>query len=277
MLKSPVTGKYYTFVTQADGNKVAQLELQDNGDGTVNANIVRILDLPVPTGDTEDSQAEGLVVDQELGFLYVAMEEEVGILKFSAEVNAGNNFNVIQPIGRDELVPDIEGLSIYYGADGTGYLLASSQGDSSYAVFSREGTNEYLGSFFVGDNGDIDQANETDGLDIINVPLGDEYPNGLLVVQDGANDPQKVVEDEEELENASTNFKFIDPQEIAIALPNTVKLDSTSYNPRNPQPNSLVNGIASGDTTQNSTILWARSTFVGEVVFEYSTGVLISV
>jgi len=232
--KSPVTGKSYTFVTQADGNQVAQLELKDNGDGTVDAEIVRILNLPVPTGDAEDSQAEGLVVDQELGFLYVAMEEEVGILKFSAEVNGGDDYTVIQPIGRDELVPDIEGLSIYYGDNGTGYLLASSQGDSSYAVFSREGTNEYLGSFVVGDNGDIDQANETDGLDIINVPLGDKYPKGLLVVQDGANDPQKVVEDEEELENASTNFKFIDLQELTKALP-TFKLDPTSYDPRNPE------------------------------------------
>ncbi|MEO1765412.1 MAG: PhoD-like phosphatase N-terminal domain-containing protein, partial [Cyanobacteria bacterium J06629_18] len=34
---------------------------------------------------------------------------------------------------------------------------------------------------------------------------------------------------------------------------------------------SLVNGIASGDTTQDSTVLWARSTFAGEVTFEYST------
>ena len=230
--KSPVTGKSYTFVTQADGNQVAQLELKDNGDGTVDAEIVRILNLPVPTGDVADSQAEGLVVDQELGFLYVAMEEEVGILKFSAEVNGGDDYTVIQPIDRDELVPDIEGLSIYYGDNGKGYLLASSQGDSSYAVFSREGNNEYLGSFVVGDNGNIDQANETDGLDIINVPLGDKYPNGLLVVQDGANDPQKVVQDEEELENASTNFKFIDLQELATALP-FFKLDTTSYDPRN--------------------------------------------
>ncbi|MEL6162264.1 MAG: alkaline phosphatase D family protein [Cyanobacteria bacterium J06628_3] len=34
---------------------------------------------------------------------------------------------------------------------------------------------------------------------------------------------------------------------------------------------SLINGIASGDTKQNSTVLWARSTSEGEVTFEYST------
>ncbi|MBD2204632.1 alkaline phosphatase D family protein [Calothrix sp. FACHB-1219] len=32
-----------------------------------------------------------------------------------------------------------------------------------------------------------------------------------------------------------------------------------------------MNGIASGDTTQNSTVLWARSIFPGKVKFEYST------
>ncbi|AFY48976.1 phosphodiesterase/alkaline phosphatase D [Nostoc sp. PCC 7524] len=33
----------------------------------------------------------------------------------------------------------------------------------------------------------------------------------------------------------------------------------------------LANGIASGDTTQTSSVLWARSTFLGQVTFEYST------
>ncbi|MGF1674793.1 MAG: phytase, partial [Rivularia sp. (in: cyanobacteria)] len=160
---------------------------------------------------------------------------------------------------------------MYYGANGTGYLIANSQGDSSYAVFSREGNNEYLGSFIVGDNNGIDQVNESDGLDVINVPLGSEFPNGLLVLQDGANDPQNAVEDDEELENNSTNFKFVPWDGVANAFDNPLQIDTISYNPRNPQPQSLVNGIASGDTTQNSTVLWARSTFPGEITFEYAT------
>ncbi len=267
---SPVSGTSYAFVTQADGNQVAQLELVDDG-GTVSANVVRVLDLPVPTGDTADSQSEGIVVDQELGLLYVALEEEVGILKFSAEPDGGDSFQIIQPVDADYLVPDIEGLSIYYGADGSGYLIANSQGDSSYAVFSREGTNEYLGSFVVGDNGDIDQVNESDGLDVINVPVGSAFPNGLVVLQDGANDPQNVVEDEEELENNSTNFKFVPWESVAGSFENPLDIDPTSYDPRNPGVHSLVNGVASGDVTQDSVVLWARSTFPGDVTFEYST------
>lgn len=36
-------------------------------------------------------------------------------------------------------------------------------------------------------------------------------------------------------------------------------------------PASLPNGVSSGDTTQSSTVLWTRSTTLGDVVFEYST------
>ncbi|MGF1524669.1 MAG: alkaline phosphatase D family protein [Leptolyngbyaceae cyanobacterium] len=35
-------------------------------------------------------------------------------------------------------------------------------------------------------------------------------------------------------------------------------------------PTSLPNGVASGDTTQTSTVLWTRSTIPGDVLFEYS-------
>ncbi|NJN02523.1 MAG: phytase [Leptolyngbyaceae cyanobacterium SL_1_1] len=268
--KSPVSGKSYVFVTQADGNQVAQLELVADGSGGVSANVVRMLSLPVPTGDPTDSQSEGIVVDQELGLLYVALENEVGILKFSAEPTGGNDFSIVQPIGRSELVPDIEGLSIYYGPNGTGYLIANSQGDSSYAVFSREGTNEYLGSFIIGDNGAIDQVNESDGLEVISTPLGSAFPFGLMIVQDGANDPQVVVQDDEELENVSTNFKFVPWESVANAFPNPLDIAPGSYDPRHPKAQSLVNGVASGDTTQKSTVLWARSTLPGEVTFEYA-------
>ncbi|MEL7228155.1 MAG: phytase, partial [Cyanobacteria bacterium J06576_12] len=232
-------------MTQADGNEVAQLELVDQA-GRVTANVVRMLSLPIPTGDAADSQSEGIVVDQELGFLYVALEEEVGILKYSAEPNGGDDFRVVQPVDADYLTPDIEGLNIYYGADGEGYLIANSQGDSSYAVFNREGPNEYLGSFVVGDSGDIDQVNESDGLDVVNGPLGSAFPNGLLVLQDGANDPQNVVEDDEELENNSTNFKFVPWDSVATSFDDPLDIDTTSYDPRNPGVHSLVKVLSVG-------------------------------
>ncbi|MEL7038367.1 MAG: phytase, partial [Cyanobacteria bacterium J06592_8] len=249
--KSPVSGQSYAFVTQADSNQFAQLELVDNGLGEVDANLVRTIELPTPTGEPGDSQSEAIVVDQELGFVYLAIEEEVGILKFQAEPDAGDEFEVVYDVEDDILVPDLEGLILYYGDNGEGYLIASSQGDSSYGLFDRAGNNEFLGQFIIAGNGDIDQVNETDGFDLTNVALGSAYPNGLFVVQDGANDPQSVVEDEEELENNSTNFKFVPWESIANAFPDPLLIDTTSYNPRNPN-SSLISGTSEAEILEGT-------------------------
>jgi myo-inositol-hexaphosphate 3-phosphohydrolase len=245
--KSPVSGISYAFVTQADSNQFAQLELIDNGSGKVDANLVRTIELPTPTGDPSDSQSEAIVVDQELGFVYLAIENEVGILKFQAEPNAGDNFEVIYSVEDDVLVPDLEGLILYYGDNGNGYLIASSQGDSSYGLFERSGNNEFLGRFIIAGNGDIDQINETDGFDLTNVALGEAFPNGLFVVHDGANDPQSLVQDEEELENNSTNFKFVPWESVANAFPESLIIDTNSFDPRNPN-SSLIGGTSEAET-----------------------------
>ncbi|MGF1478496.1 MAG: phytase [Cyanophyceae cyanobacterium] len=268
---SPVSGAEYAFVSQSDGNQVAQLELVADGD-TVAAEVVRSFAVPVPEGeDIEDGQVEGMVVDRELGYLYVG-QEGFGIYKYYAEPDAGNDGLLIDVAGGDNLVADIEGLTIYYGADGNGYLLASSQGDSTFALYERAGFNQYFDSFAVGDANGIDGAEESDGADVTNVPLGEEFPDGLFVTQDGANEPAAVLQDPEdgEIQNFNTNFKYVDFADIAKTS-ELVEVDTASFDPRTPIPMSLVNGVASGDTTQDSTVLWARSTFPGEVTFEYST------
>jgi myo-inositol-hexaphosphate 3-phosphohydrolase len=231
---SPHSGINYAFVTQADGALVAQVELSADAAGLVTGNVVRTLSLPVPTGDPADSQSEGVVVDRFLGYLYVALENEVGILKFNAEPDGGDDYIVIHAMDEPFLQPDIEGLTIYYGPGDTGYLLASSQGDHTYAVFERRGDNAYLGSFIIADFAGIDQANESDGADVTNVALGPDFPAGLLIVQDGANDPQNAVPDDEELENNSTNFKYVPWDGVANAFPEPLLIDTSSYNPRYP-------------------------------------------
>ena len=276
--RSPVTGAFYIFVTQADGNKIAQLALSATGTGTVTAEVVRTLTLPLEEGedpnnfDPTDYQSEAIVVDQETGIVYVGVEGKLGIVKFDAEPTGSSEITIVRSIDSPELIPDLEGLGLYYGPNGTGYLIASSQGDSSYAVYSRDGDNEYLGSFVVGDNAalGIDQANETDGLDIINVPLGSAFPFGAFLVQDGANDPQNVVENDDELENNATNFKFIPWESVANAFDTPLIVDTQSYNPRTTFQ-AFPNGVASGDVDQDSAVLWTRSVLTGEVTFEYST------
>lgn len=55
------------FTSQLGGNQIAQLELSDDGSGGVDAEVVRILDVPGP-----ETTVEGLVVDRETGVLYAA-------------------------------------------------------------------------------------------------------------------------------------------------------------------------------------------------------------
>ncbi|NEN88413.1 MAG: phytase [Okeania sp. SIO3H1] len=268
---NPNTGETYAYISQADGDQIAQLELTSNGDGTVSATEVRRLDVPIPEGgELDDAQVEGMVVDQELGFIYVG-QENFGIWKFDAEVGGSDEGILVDEIG-ENLQADVEGLTIYYAENGNGYLLASSQGDNTFAVYEREGDNEYIGSFFVGDFANIDGAQESDGADVINLPLGNNYPNGLLVVQDGANEPEVVLQDPEdgEIQNFNTNFKFIPWENVATAFEEPLEIDPFSYNPRQIS-DSLINGIASGDTTQTSTVLWANSNSPGQITFEVAT------
>ncbi|MEO1673169.1 MAG: phytase, partial [Cyanobacteria bacterium J06631_2] len=102
---SVVDGKNYVFVSQSDGNQIAQLEIQAGlgaADGLeVSAEVVRIFEVPVPEGeDPADFQVEGMVVDRETGELFVA-QEEFGIWKFNAEPNTEAEPTLIDTVTED--------------------------------------------------------------------------------------------------------------------------------------------------------------------------------
>ncbi len=251
LYRSPVTNDYYAFVNRRATGDVAQLKLIDEGNGTIGAERVREFTLPSPTVATSSPQTEGTVVDQELGYLYIG-QEDVGIWKFQAEPNGGTTGTLIDRTrieGGSNLTDDVEGLSIYYGKDGTGYLLASSQGDSTFAAYTREGNNDFLGRFAIGNNGGIDSVQNSDGADVTNVPLGANFPFGLFVTQDGSNLPADIVNGN----NISTNFKLVPWENIADALPNQLLIDTSSYDPRNPV-NLVPDGSLSPSEVNNNLI-----------------------
>jgi 3-phytase len=234
---SPGSGKTYAFVSRREGPFVRQLELVTKNK-KIDAVVVRTISLGVPAGlELEDALAEAMVVDQEAGKLYVA-QEQFGILKFSAEPNGGNQKVIVDTVEGPNMVADAEGLTIYYAANGKGYLLASSQGDSTINIYERDGANAFVGKFMVGPAqvGNIDSAEETDGAHVVNVPLGPDFPYGMLVVQDGNDDPQYLVDDDGELENAAGNFKYIPWEHVASAFFDRLTIDTTSYDPRGGSP-----------------------------------------
>lgn len=245
----PSTGRSYAAVSQRERTRIALLELTPKSDGTIGYRKVRTLDLPadfrLPNGTSwspcgepgELPQVEGMVVDPANGTLY-AGQEDVGIWRLPADlkgkpqlVDKVREYGVpgtydpsteecvagADPgYGGKRLSADVEGLTLLNedDGDGDGYLLASSQGDNTFAAYDRELSdgNEYEGGFRVAAaSSTLDGSEECDGAAVLNEPLGDRYPNGLLVVQDGHDAPGDP-------ERASTNFKFVDLGDVLDAV-----------------------------------------------------------
>jgi 3-phytase len=192
MYHSRRTGRQYTIVTSKTG-AVEQWELYE-GAGGVDARRVRGLRL--------GSQTEGCVADDELGALYLS-EEARGIWRFGAEPDAGGSGTLVDRTGGSgHLKGDAEGVTIADGTQGRGFLIASSQGDSTFAVYRREAPNQYVGTFEI-QSGTVDGVQHTDGIDVTTSSLGAAFTGGVFVAQDGRNP------------GGNQNFKLVPWPEIA--------------------------------------------------------------
>jgi len=209
LYRSPVSGKYYAFVTDNAGGQTQQWELFDNGNGLVDATLVRTLQI--------GSLAEGCVADDVYKNFYVS-QEDVAIWKYGAEPGDGSARTMVDGVSGGRLEDDIEGLTIYYASDGTGYLIASSQGSNEYVVYKREGNNPYVMTFEIVAGNGIDEVGNTDGLDVTNFPLSPAFPFGLFVAQDGTNE-------------GNQNFKIVPWQAIANSVVPALTIDTT-WDPR---------------------------------------------
>lgn len=210
MYHSMKDNSHYAIVNHKEGY-VDQWKLLPFEDDKITGELVRTL--------TIASQPEGMVADDELGFLYVG-EEDKGIWKYNAEPDGEiqPQFIAESDTSNSQIAYDIEGLSIYYASNGRGYLIASSQGNYSYAIFEREKDNKYLGSFSIVDD-IIDGTDETDGLDVTNINLGSPYSSGMFIVQDGFNFDGEVPK--------SQNFKMVNWRQIAELFEPPLLIDSS--------------------------------------------------
>jgi 3-phytase len=194
-------GAHYVFVNNGGDGMYRQWRLSARA-GRAIAEQVREF--------TVGSQAEGCVADDETGALYVA-EEGGGFFKYSAKPDGGAARTEIDRVdGPNGLKADIEGVSLWLGRDGKGYLVLSNQGADNYAVYRREGNNEFVGLFHIVADPErgLDGVSETDGLDVTSAPLGARYPDGLMVVQDGRNLAPRERQ----------NYKLVSWRDVAAAL-----------------------------------------------------------
>ncbi|EJL33315.1 3-phytase (myo-inositol-hexaphosphate 3-phosphohydrolase) [Caulobacter sp. AP07] len=173
-------GATFVFISDPNG-LVRQWKLVATPAGKVRAQPVRDVKF--------DTQTEGCVADDETGKLYVA-EEDVALWTLGAEPATGTARKAVARVADNPaLKDDLEGVGLYAQAGGKGYLVVSSQGNNSYALFRREGDNAYVGSFAVIADGasGIDGISETDGLEVTSASLGAGLEGGAFVAQDGRN------------------------------------------------------------------------------------------
>ena len=158
-----------------------------------------------PVGEFRlDSQPEGCVVDEANQALFVG-EEKRGVWRLDL-ATAGSRPELVITAGPG-LTPDVEGLAIH---PGRGWLVVSSQGSDSYAVYDIRPPFAQRGTFAIGTNAalGIDAVSETDGLDLTPANLGGPYKDGLLVVQDG----------HKRLPQGPQNFKLVPWSDVEKAV-----------------------------------------------------------
>ena len=115
-------------------------------------------------------EIEAIAVDDENGFVYFS-DEGVCIKKYHAEPSMGNE--EISCFGGEYFDEDIEGIAIASYTDGHGYLIVSNQQKGEFNIFDRE-TNAYINAVNL-------STTETDGCEVVTVPLNDTFKNGLFV------------------------------------------------------------------------------------------------
>lgn len=149
------------------------------------------------------TQLEGCVYDDHDNTLFVG-EEARGIWGFERWTTEFQPPRLIDEVGSSTgIVADVEGLALYQDASSSNnFLIVSSQGNDSYAVYDRDSDYRFVSRFRVVTDVNIDGAQETDGIEATARYLGPNYPNGVFVVQDGYNSG----------DSTRQNFKFVLPE-----------------------------------------------------------------
>ena len=105
---------------------------------------------------------------------------------------------------------DVEGVDIWRGENGEGYVVVSAQAADRFVIYDRKAPFAKVGIIQIGPNteANIDGVSHTDGLTVSSANFGENLPSGLLVVQDDNNTAPPAFQ----------NFKLVNWQNIETAL-----------------------------------------------------------
>lgn len=180
--RSPSNGKQYLFVNEKSGLYL-QYELTSSLNGTLATTLVRKF-----TGGS-GGQPEGCVADEENGYIFLG-EEPLGLWRYEAEPTGSPNGTLVAKVGDGTLYADVEGVTLLPGqTPEQGLVIVSCQGVSAYSVYRRAEPHDHVLTFTIGESGDgsVDGVTNTDGVTGVSTGLNDDFPRGLLVVHDDAN------------------------------------------------------------------------------------------
>jgi 3-phytase len=190
-------GTFLMIVNGTDG-QVRQLTVAAGADGKPQVTEERRFSVP--------TQPEGCVADEAANRLYLG-EEGAGIWRFDLGPAAAPGV-LFAKAPSAELVPDVEGLALLKDGAAT-WLIASSQGDSAFAVYRVDGPEpQFRGRFSVVATGGVDAVTGTDGVAALGGPVG-AFPEGLVVMQDDVDEGPA---------GARQNFKLVDWRAVKAAL-----------------------------------------------------------
>ena len=172
LYKREQDGQLFAFVTRKENDNIHQILLEDDGTGKIKGRVLRSFGK-----SNMKSFVEGMVADDDYGYLYCA-DEDYAILKFYADPNIKKG-PFIGAFGvKDGIQGDREGLALYKTPHGKGYLIVSSQGDSTFKIYQRGGNNKFVKS------AGLRGVRRTDGIAVTSLSIPPMYPSGAIAAHD---------------------------------------------------------------------------------------------
>ncbi|MFQ5605839.1 MAG: phytase [bacterium] len=172
LYKRATDGALFAFDRPKSGGNIRQYRIDSAG--TQNKIVLN----PLRELNYGGGTAYGLVADDELGYLYVA-EVAKGVHKYPADPDKGHS-----PLTffarEDGIAGGRQGLALYACNDGEGYLILSSQGNSTLKIYDRKGDNAFLKTIILNDASGAPGL-QSEGIAVTSYNAAANFPSGFLV------------------------------------------------------------------------------------------------
>ena len=168
------TGRLYFIATAADGH-CRQIEIRADAQAGITGQLVRKWHI---------GKCEGAAARDESAQVFIT-EERRGIWRLGARPDDPTPGALLARVGEHGLVGDLEGVAL--ASNTHKMLVVSDQSRGKFVAFESTGGCRFVGEF------SVPGVQATDGIEIVDVPLGKHFPQGLFACHNGAAKPCAIV------------------------------------------------------------------------------------